>query len=138
MLHFNLNVLAIEEDENEPFIGQTFESQEEAYMYYNNYAKRHGYVVRKDRSDTKHGRVVRRDFYCRRGGKKPLKVVDMSKPQRQKESCRCDFKAHMCIVLKRCFDIFSEEWHVTKFVKERNHELLSYDEMHLLAANRLY
>ncbi|KAL2925380.1 Protein FAR1-RELATED SEQUENCE 11, partial [Bienertia sinuspersici] len=122
-------------DVNEPFIGQTFESQEEAYLYYKNYAKQHGYVVRKDRSNTKHGKPVRRDFYCHRGGKKPSKVVDMSKTQRNKESFRCHCKAHMRIVLKRCFDIFPEEWHVTKLVKEHNHELLSSEEMHLLAAN---
>ncbi|KAL2932999.1 Protein FAR1-RELATED SEQUENCE 11 [Bienertia sinuspersici] len=136
MLDFDLNDPVIEGDVNEPFIGQTFESQEEAYLYYKNYAKQHGYVVRKDRSNTKHGKPVRRDFYCHRGGKKPSKVVDMSKTQRNKESFRCHCKAHMRIVLKRCFDIFPEEWHVTKLVKEHNHELLSSEEMHLLAANR--
>lgn len=136
MLDFDLNDPLMEENEYEPFLGQTFGSQEEAYVYYNNYAKRHGYVVRKDRSNTKHGRTIRRDFYCHRGGKKPSKVVDLSKSQRQKESFRCGCKAHMRIILKRCCDIFPEEWHVTKFVKEHNHELLSFEEMRLLPANR--
>ncbi|KAL2896054.1 Protein FAR1-RELATED SEQUENCE 11 [Bienertia sinuspersici] len=136
MLDFDLNDTLVEEDDYEPFIGQTFESQEEAYVYYDNYAKRQGYVVRKDRSDTKHGRTVRRDFCCHRGGKNPLKVIDLSKPQRHKVSSRCDCKAHMRITLKKCFDIFPEEWHVTKFVKEHNHELLSSEEMRFLPANR--
>ncbi|KAL2927442.1 Protein FAR1-RELATED SEQUENCE 11 [Bienertia sinuspersici] len=42
----------------------------------------------------------------------------------------------MRITLKKCFDIFPEEWHVTKFVKEHNHELLSSEEMRFLPANR--
>ncbi|KAL2936164.1 putative protein FAR1-RELATED SEQUENCE 10 [Bienertia sinuspersici] len=115
MLDFDLNDAVIEGDVNEPFIGQTFESQEEAYLYYKNYAKQHGYVVRKDRSNTKHGKPVRRDFYCHRGGKKPSKVVDIM----------------ICPKLKG-----TKKWHVTKLVKEHNRELLSSKEMHLLAANR--
>ncbi|XP_057532184.1 protein FAR1-RELATED SEQUENCE 11-like [Amaranthus tricolor] len=137
MLDFDLNDTLVVENDCEPFIGQTFESQEEAYAYYNNYAKRHGYVARKDRSDTnKHGKTIRRDFYCHRGGKKPLKVVDLSKSQRHKQSSKCECKAHMRITLKKRFDIFPEEWHVTKFVKEHNHELLSSEEMRFLPANR--
>ncbi|KAL2934461.1 Protein FAR1-RELATED SEQUENCE 11 [Bienertia sinuspersici] len=113
-------ILLLCEDDYEPLIGQTFESQEEAYAYCNNYAKCHGYVTRKDRSDTKHGKIV----------------VDLSKSQRNKESSRCECKAHMRITSKKCFDIFPEEWHVTKFVKEHNHELLSFEEMRFLPANR--
>lgn len=78
ILDFDLNDTLTAEDEYESFIGQTFESQEEAYIYCNNYVKRHGYVVYKDRSDTKHGKTMRRDFYCHRGGEKPFKVVDFS------------------------------------------------------------
>lgn len=72
MFDFDLNERFIEEENNddEPFLGQTFETQEEAFVFYNKYAKRRGYVVRKDRSDTKHGRTIRRDFYCHRAGKK--------------------------------------------------------------------
>ncbi|CAO2814071.1 unnamed protein product [Amaranthus hypochondriacus] len=82
MLDFDLNDPLIEDEkmsDDESFIGQTFETQEEAFIFYNNYAKRHGFVVRKDRSDTKQGRTVRRDFYCHRAGKKPMKVIDLSK-----------------------------------------------------------
>uniref|UniRef100_A0A803LWI9 Protein FAR1-RELATED SEQUENCE n=1 Tax=Chenopodium quinoa TaxID=63459 RepID=A0A803LWI9_CHEQI len=138
MLDVDLNEPLIEEENNddEPFIGQTFESQEEAYVFYNKYAKQHGFVVRKDRSDTRHGRTIRRDFYCHCGGKKPLKVVDFSKPQRNKESSKCDCKAHMRITLKKCFDIFPEEWHVTKYSKQHNHVMLPPEAMRFLPSNR--
>ncbi|KAL4324753.1 hypothetical protein GQ457_11G022730 [Hibiscus cannabinus] len=110
MLDLDLNEPFIEkeneEQDDEPFIGQTFESQDEAFIFYNNYAKCHGFVVRKDRSDTKHGRTIRRDFLCHCGGKNRLKVIDPSKPQRNKQSSKCDCKARVRITLKRSFDIF--------------------------------
>ncbi|KAL4383354.1 hypothetical protein GQ457_15G006800 [Hibiscus cannabinus] len=140
MLDFDLNEPLMEEENNEqddePFIGQTFESEDEAFVFYNNYAKRHGFVVRKDRSDTRNGRTIRRDILCHRAGKQRLKVADHSKPQRNKKSSKCDCKAHMRITLKRSFDIFPEEWHVTKFVNLHNHGMISLEAMRFLPTNR--
>ena len=34
------------------------------------------------------------------------------------------------------FEIFPEEWHVTRFVKQHNHKLLSPDETRSLPSNR--
>ncbi|KAK8511689.1 hypothetical protein V6N12_000733 [Hibiscus sabdariffa] len=140
MLDFDLNEPLMEEENNEqddePFIGQTFESEDEAFVFYNNYAKRHGFVVRKDRSDTRNGRTIRRDILCHRAGKQRLKVADHSKPQRNKKSSKCDCKAHMRITLKRSFDIFPEEWHVTKFVNLHNHGMISPEAMRFLPTNR--
>ncbi|KAL4353208.1 hypothetical protein GQ457_06G016000 [Hibiscus cannabinus] len=111
MLDFYLNEPLMEEEndeqDDEPFIGQTFESEDETFVFYNNYAKQHGFVVRKDRSDTRNGRTIRRDILCHRAGKQRLKVADHSKPQRNKKSSKCDCKAYMRITLKRSFDIFS-------------------------------
>ncbi|KAK8975275.1 hypothetical protein V6N11_046741 [Hibiscus sabdariffa] len=125
MLDFDLNEPLMEEEndgqDDEPFIGQTFESEDEAFVFYNNYAKQHRFVVRKDRSDTRNERTIRRDVLCHRAGKQRLKVADHFKPQRNKKSSKCDCKAHMRITLKMSFDIFPEEWHVTKFVNLHNH-----------------
>ncbi|GJQ94340.1 FAR1-related sequence 11-like protein [Tanacetum coccineum] len=41
----------------------------------------------------------------------------------------------MRLTLKKSFDIFPEEWHVTKFIKDHNHEPLSHEEMRFLPAN---
>ncbi|KAK8614930.1 hypothetical protein V6N13_068717 [Hibiscus sabdariffa] len=140
MLDFDLNEPLMEEENNEqddePFIGQTFESEDEAFVFYNNYAKRHGFVVRKDRSDTRNGKTIRRDILCHRAGKQRLKVADHSKPQRNKKSSKCDCKAHMRITLKRSFDIFPEEWHVSKFVNLHNHGMISPEAMRFLPTNR--
>ncbi|GMI78098.1 FAR1-related sequence 11 [Hibiscus trionum] len=140
MLDFDLNEPLMEEENDEqndePFIGQTFESEDEAFTFYNNYAKRHGFVVRKNRSDTRKGRTIRRDILCHRAGKQRLKVADHFKPQRNTKSLKCDCKAHMRITLKKSFDIFPEEWHVTKFVNLHNHDMISLEAMRFLPTNR--
>ncbi|GJV01026.1 protein FAR1-related sequence 11 [Tanacetum coccineum] len=94
--------------DNEPFIGQTFSTFEEAYIFYKNYARQHGFSVRKDRSDLRNNQVRRRDIMCHRAGKKPLKVIDPSKDKRNKES-----------------------------KKYHNHDFLSPEEMPFLPINRI-
>ncbi|KAK8573340.1 hypothetical protein V6N13_100142 [Hibiscus sabdariffa] len=140
MMDFDLNEPLMEEEndeqDDEPFIGQTFESEDEVFVFYNNYAKQHGFVVRKDRSDTRNGRTIRRDILCHRAGKQRLKVADHFTPQRNKKSSKCDCKAHMRITLKMSFDIFPEEWHVTKFVNLHNHGMISPEAMRFLPTNR--
>ncbi|KAL2900679.1 Protein FAR1-RELATED SEQUENCE 11 [Bienertia sinuspersici] len=69
------------------------------------------------------------------GGHTPLKVVDVSNLKEQRIDKMC-CNAHMRITLKRSFDIFPEEWHVTKFSKEHNHEMLPPEAMRFLPANR--
>ncbi|KAJ8441081.1 LOW QUALITY PROTEIN: hypothetical protein Cgig2_020372 [Carnegiea gigantea] len=85
----------------------------------------------------KNNKIVRRDLSCHRGRKKPVKVIDTSKDQTKRESSRCGCNAHVRINLRRVFEIFSEEWHVPRFVKQHNHELLLPHETHLLPCNRV-
>ena len=58
MIDFDLNEPVIEEDEDAPFVGQTFQTREEALIFYNNYAKNHGFVIVTDRTDTTQSVVV--------------------------------------------------------------------------------
>ncbi|KAL4309690.1 hypothetical protein GQ457_01G016250 [Hibiscus cannabinus] len=110
MLDFDLNEPLMKEEndeqDDEPFIGQTFESEDETFFFYNNYAKQHGFFVRKDRSDKRNGRTIGRDILCHHARKQRLKVADHFKPQRTKKSSNCDCKACMCLTLKRIFDVF--------------------------------
>ncbi|GKE80478.1 protein FAR1-related sequence 11, partial [Tanacetum coccineum] len=123
--------------DNEPFIGQTFSSIEEAHIFYQVYAIQHGYSVRRDRSDRRNNKSVRRDICCHRAGNPAKKSPTVSKNHRNRESSKCWCKVHMRLTLKKSFDIFPEEWHVTKFIKDHNHELLSHEEMRFLPANRI-
>lgn len=120
----------------EPFVGQCFLSEEEAYQFYKNYAQNHGFSIRKGRFVTKDGETKRRDFFCHREGHQPLEVAQSSIKQRNTPSSRCGCNAHMRITLRKSFDIFLIEWHVTKFVVEHNHKLLSPSEVCFLPANR--
>ena len=46
-------------------------------------------------------------------------------------------KAHLSINLRKSFDIFPREWHVTKFVVDHNHDLFSPLEVRFLPVNRV-
>ncbi|KAJ1392101.1 FAR1 DNA-binding domain [Sesbania bispinosa] len=121
----------------EPFVGQCFSNEEKALEFYQRYAKQHGFSVRKARFDkNKNGEVRRRDFFCHRAGRQPLKIVYPSKDQRHRSSARSDCKAHMRIKLKKYVDIFPDEWHVVEFIAEHNHELLSEEETRFLRSHR--
>ena len=106
----------LEEYNFEPFVGQSFFSEEETFIFYTTYARQHGFSIRKGQFVTKIKEIVRRDFFCHRAGKPLLKIVDPSKKQRNKESLKCRCKAYLRIALRKSFDIFPQEWHVTKLL----------------------
>ncbi|XP_071718491.1 protein FAR1-RELATED SEQUENCE 11-like [Rutidosis leptorrhynchoides] len=141
MINLDLNTIPNEEEDeildNEPFVGQAFSNFEEAHLFYKNYAMQHGFAIRKDRSDKKKDRIVRRDIYCHRGEKRSLKARDPSKDQRNRGSVRCGCNAHVRLTFKKSCDIFPDEWHITKFIKDNNHELLSKEDMRFLPVNRI-
>ena len=63
--------------------------------------------------------------------------MDPSKEQRNRKSLKCGCKAHLSIILRKSFDIFPREWHVTKFVVDHNHDLFSLLEVRFLPTNRV-
>ncbi|KAJ8453179.1 hypothetical protein Cgig2_008063 [Carnegiea gigantea] len=87
----------------EPFVGQTFLSEEEAL-----FARLHGFSVRKVRIGKKDGKIVRRDFFCHRGRTQPFKEIDPTKGQRNQVSYRSNCNAHMRFKLRRFNEIFFE------------------------------
>ena len=52
-------------------------------------------------------------------------------------SLKCGCKARLTIVLCKSIYIFPKEWHVTIFVVDHNHELLSPSSIQVLPANRV-
>ena len=63
--------------------------------------------------------------------------MDPSKEQRNRKSLKCGCKTHLTIVLRKSIDIFPKEWHVTIFVVNHNHELLSPSSVWFLSVNRV-
>ncbi|WJX12219.1 hypothetical protein P8452_02741 [Trifolium repens] len=58
------------------------------------------------------------------------------KEQRNRQSSRCGCKASMTIKLKKSFEIFPEEWQVTEFISNHNHDLLPPDQVRFLSSYR--
>ena len=87
------------ENEFEPFVGQCFLSEKEAFIFYKIYANRYGFTIRKGRFVTKNGENVRLDFFYHREGIQQLKRVYSSKEQRNRISTRCGCKTHLRITL---------------------------------------
>ena len=54
-----------------------------------------------------------------------------------RKSLKCECKAHLSIILRKSFDIFPQEWHVTKFVVDHNHDLFSPSKVQFLPTNRV-
>ncbi|KAI5407870.1 hypothetical protein KIW84_053927 [Lathyrus oleraceus] len=89
-----------------PFVGQIFLSEEEAFIFYKRYVYQHGFSVRKGRFIKQNGIVSKRDFFCHREGRTSLKIIEPSKEQRNRESTRCECKAHLRISLQKTHDMF--------------------------------
>ena len=119
----------------EPFVGQCFLSEEEAFIFYKNYANQNGFTIRKGCSKKKNGEIGRRNFFCYRESRQPLKMVDPSKEQQNRKSLKCGCKARLTLVLRKPIDIFLKEWHVTIFVVDHDHKLLSPSSVRFLPTN---
>ncbi|KAI5429436.1 hypothetical protein KIW84_034151 [Lathyrus oleraceus] len=120
-----------------PFVGQIFLSEEEAFIFYKRYAYQHRFSVRKGRFIKQNRIVSRRDFFCHREGRTSLKIIERSKEQRNRESTRCECKAHLRISLQKTHDMFPSEWRVTTFIVDNNHTLLTQSEVRFLPVNRI-
>lgn len=109
-----------------PYVGQNFETDEEALEYYNNFARCNGFLVRRERSkgnpDHPMG-VYKRELVCHRAGA-PLsaaKPAETKRPRRKKpERCRCGAQ----MVIKKSSSGEKSKWAVVNFSNAHNHELL--------------
>ena len=63
--------------------------------------------------------------------------MEPSKEQRNRISSKCGCKANLRITLRKSYDIFPQEWHVTKFIVDHNHELMTHSEVRFLPSNRV-
>ncbi|PWA56010.1 protein FAR1-RELATED SEQUENCE 11 [Artemisia annua] len=121
---------------DKPFVGQYLLSAEEAFAFFQNFAKKNGFWIRYGRFENKNGEKRRLDFFCHRQGKPNAKVVDYSKVQTNRTSSKCGCKVYMRITLKRENENFPEEWQVSLLNLEHNHEMLSMDEVQFLPSYR--
>lgn len=118
-----------------PYVGQIFQSDDEAFEYYSNFARKNGFSIRKARStESQNLGIYRRDFVCYRSGfNQPRKKANVEHP-RDRKSVRCGCDAKMYLT-KEVVD-GQAQWYVSQFSNVHNHELLEDDQVRLLPAYR--
>jgi FAR1 DNA-binding domain/MULE transposase domain len=120
-----------------PYVGQVFQTAEEAQEHYTRFARISGFAIRTERSKGNSNHplgVYKRELVCHRAGAyRPRKTVD-PKRQRNKKSNRCNCEAGM--IIRKNVSKGTSRWVVVQFSNEHNHELLDNDEVCQLPAYR--
>lgn len=113
------------------YVGQTFQTDEEALEYYNKFARCNGFLVRRERSkgnpDHPMG-VYKRELVCHRAGAPLSAKPAETKRQRRKKPERCRCEAQM--VIKKNSSGGSAKWAVVNFSNVHNHDLLESNFVH--------
>ncbi|PIA45345.1 hypothetical protein AQUCO_01700705v1 [Aquilegia coerulea] len=110
-----------------------FQSQEAAYSFYNRYAAKVGFSVRKDStsiSRTGTREVIDRTFCCSLQGSQDPRCKPKDQRKRNRADTRTGCKAKISLRKK------DELWVVTKFVEEHNHNHVPPSKRHKLRSLR--
>ncbi|XP_057961004.1 putative protein FAR1-RELATED SEQUENCE 10 isoform X2 [Malania oleifera] len=81
-----------------PYVGMVFKSDDEAFEYYGNFARKNGFSIRKERSRlSPQLGIYKRDFVCYRSGFAPTRKKPTGEHHRDRKSvrCGCDAKMYM-------------------------------------------
>ncbi|GLT80222.1 hypothetical protein SLA2020_516740 [Shorea laevis] len=118
-----------------PYVGMVFKSDDDAFEYYGNFARKNGFSIRKERSRlSPQLGIYKRDFVCYRSGFAPVRKKPSGEHHRDRKSVRCGCDAKMYLS-KEVIDGVSQ-WFVVQFSNVHNHELLEDDQVRLLPAYR--
>lgn len=114
----------------DPKVGMVFHSEEQAFKFYNSYAKRKGFSVRKGHlSRRKDGSVRDRHYLCSNEGARKDHRTHVTKKPRALERTNClariEFKVSRDNV-----------WLINKFLDDHNHPLASPNKIHMLRSHR--
>ncbi|KAG5252417.1 protein FAR1-RELATED SEQUENCE [Salix suchowensis] len=106
-----------------PYVGMVFKSDDDAFEYYGNFARKNGFSIRKERSRlSPQLGIYKRDF----------KSTAEHHRDRKSVRCGCDAKMYLS---KEVVEGVSQ-WFVVQFSNVHNHELLEDDQVRLLPAYR--
>ncbi|KAL3834614.1 hypothetical protein ACJIZ3_009350 [Penstemon smallii] len=125
--------LTIEEMESRLEVGKPIPDEIIAYGMYCLYGRAKGFSVRKDNVEWfKDGSGIKaRDFVCSCEGNKDEKRSRLNIPAFLKPTKRCNCKAKI-----RVGRLKGQDWRVTSFRKEHNHDMYSPDLTYLLRSSR--
>lgn len=105
----------------EPHVGMEFDSEDDCRRFYNDYARRVGFVVRvmQRRRSEIDGRTLARRLGCNKQGFSSNTKGTIGPEKKPRPSAREGCKATILFKLEK-----SGKWVVTRFVKEHNHPLV--------------
>ncbi|KAK3125057.1 hypothetical protein QOZ80_7BG0599430 [Eleusine coracana subsp. coracana] len=122
-----------------------FETEEDAYVFYNRYAEHVGFSVRRSYKKRKRGVIVSRIFVCSREGvsdrakQEAVAIVSVNggagsagTPRPGPPPTRTGCQARMVIKITPC-----RTYRVTKFFSEHNHPLANADSVHKLRSHKM-
>ncbi|KAJ3678921.1 hypothetical protein LUZ61_020876 [Rhynchospora tenuis] len=107
-------------------VSMTFSSEIEAFKFFNDYAKRKGFSVRKSIivKDKENKTITFRRFYCSRHGFREKKHLEKTnRRRRHKMLTRCGCPVKFCVKL----DTKTGMWWVQDFIDRHNHDLAASD-----------
>ena len=120
----------VDEDKT-PRLGMYLHDLEEAYEFYNTYARAAGFGIRRGSDKKKRGEVYWKQFMCAKQGQRVEKeggdFVSQKRVPYTRENCRAE------IVVKK---ITSGHWVVNKFVEEHTHVLSTPRKTHMFRSHR--
>ncbi|KAK8945032.1 Protein FAR1-RELATED SEQUENCE 5 [Platanthera zijinensis] len=104
----------------EPYIGQCFDGLDAVYRFYNAYARKLGFGVRKNSSTFSKvsGDRIWKNYVCDKAGVKLSRPSDSLEEFKRRRETRLGCLAKLDV--KKCAP---DSWIVTNFIKEHNHQL---------------
>lgn len=120
-------------DDYTPSKGKEFASDSEAYAFYNDYARRAGFGIRKEYANKcrKTKILTSRRYVCNREEIRGKDARDQ-KTNRARAESRCGCDARMTIILNRDTKMCV----VSEFVQEHNHQLHHSTTVHMIRSQR--
>ncbi|PKA52635.1 Protein FAR1-like sequence 5 [Apostasia shenzhenica] len=116
--------------QSEPKVGLVFHSEEQAYNFYNSYAKRKGFSVRKGHlSRRKDGSIRDRHYLCSNEGTRQEHRTHVTKKPRALERTNCLARIEFKVSRDNI-------WTISKYIDEHNHLLASPNKIHMLRSHR--
>ncbi|KAM0829471.1 hypothetical protein ACQ4PT_066852 [Festuca glaucescens] len=113
-----------------PKVGMVFKSEEDAYEFYNEYAGKIGFSIRKSHSKLRPDKTIyKKHIVCSNEGERHTHSTHETLKQNAETRSRCDARVQFSIARDGV-------WKVQKVVLEHNHYLASPDKRHMLRSQR--
>ena len=107
-----------------------FQSEEEAYKFYNSYAESNGFSIRRcHRKYRANGTLSSRYFVCSKSGVKATHPTHVTKKEQATSRTACMARVQFSITREGI-------WNVQKVMLDHNHQLVSPDKRHMLRSQR--